>query len=307
MLDSLVRKSLVTAEQIGRSYPLRLLETIRQFAEDQLAATGPIEQLRDRHAAYYAEQAVAHWGLWDGPDQRVALDWVDVELANLRLGFRWATDRGELDTAAAIAAHAAMLGWALQRFEPVGWAEELLPAATRRSGATAPPLRGRQRVHTHRPSRRRPRLRRDRGRPGGRSSLRPLSRRLEQLLGGAAHVFAGGYERGLEICAGLAAQSGLAHVYGLCGQTQVLAVLGRYGRRPAIAEETLAAARAHANPLFVAHALYACGLAYAKTEPARALDILGSGSRLRPRPSTPLLGGEHRRRSSRRRDGARRP
>jgi hypothetical protein len=64
------------------------LETIRQFAEEQLAATGTIGEIRDHHARYFAELAVAHWGMWDGPDQLVALDWVDLELANLRAGFR---------------------------------------------------------------------------------------------------------------------------------------------------------------------------------------------------------------------------
>ena len=282
VLDSLVRKSLVTAEQTGGRTRYGMLETIRQFAEDQLGSTGPIEQLRDRHATYYAEQAVAHWGLWDGPEQRVALDWVDVELANLRLGFRWATDRGELAVAAAIAAHATMLGWALQRFEPIGWAEELLPAATVADLAQLPRLYAAASVCTLT------------GRPddglgyaetavslAGDPRYDPFPGDWSSYWVVTAHVIAGGYERGLEICAGLAAQSGLARVWGLCGQTQLLAVLGRSGDATAIAEETLAIARAHANPNFVAHALYECGLAYAKTEPARALDILGSGTRLR--------------------------
>ena len=45
---------------------------------------------------YFAEQAIAHWDIWDGPRQRVAVDWVDAELANLRAGFRWAADQGDL-------------------------------------------------------------------------------------------------------------------------------------------------------------------------------------------------------------------
>ena len=60
----------------------------------------------------------------------VALDWVDVEFANLRAGFRWATDQRDLACAALIAAHTTMLAFALQRFDPVGWAEEILDAAT---------------------------------------------------------------------------------------------------------------------------------------------------------------------------------
>jgi predicted ATPase len=126
----LVRKSLATAERVNGHTRYGLLETIRQFAEDQLAATGTIEQVRDRHTRYFAEQATTHWDLWDGPSQRVAIDWVDVEFANLRVGFRWATDRNDLDAAAAIAAHTAALAWVLPRFEAVGWAEEILDAAT---------------------------------------------------------------------------------------------------------------------------------------------------------------------------------
>ena len=70
VLDSLVRKSLITVEQVGRHARYGMLETIRQFAEERLAATDTIDQVRDRHAAYYAEQAVAHWDLWEGPGYR---------------------------------------------------------------------------------------------------------------------------------------------------------------------------------------------------------------------------------------------
>ena len=68
LLDSLVRKSLVTVERVDRHTRYGMLETIRQFAEEQLAATGTIsDEVRDRHARYFAEQAVAHWDLWEGP------------------------------------------------------------------------------------------------------------------------------------------------------------------------------------------------------------------------------------------------
>ena len=43
-LDSLVRKSLVTAERVNGHTRYGMLETIRQFAEEQLAATGTIER-----------------------------------------------------------------------------------------------------------------------------------------------------------------------------------------------------------------------------------------------------------------------
>src|SRR5262249_13940849 len=102
-------------------------ETIRQYAEDQL---GDNREARDRHASYFASQAAAYWAISDGPRQRETLDWIEVEFANLRSGFRWAADQSEVSTAATIAAHTAMLAWFLQRYEPIGWVEELLAAAT---------------------------------------------------------------------------------------------------------------------------------------------------------------------------------
>ena len=56
LLDSLVRKSLVTVERAGGHARYGMLETIRQFAEDQLAATGTITEVRDRHARYFADR-----------------------------------------------------------------------------------------------------------------------------------------------------------------------------------------------------------------------------------------------------------
>ena len=88
-LDSLVRKSLVTTEQMAGHIRYGMLETVRQFAEEQLAVTGSIEEVRHCHAAYFADRAVAQWGLWDGPGYRSAVDWADAEFDNLRLGFRW--------------------------------------------------------------------------------------------------------------------------------------------------------------------------------------------------------------------------
>ena len=107
-----------------------LFETIRQFAEDRLAEAGALEATRDRHAAHFAREAAARWERWDGPGWRDAVDWVELELANLRAGFRWSAARGELDVATDIAAHAALMGFSVQLFETLAWAEELLDAAT---------------------------------------------------------------------------------------------------------------------------------------------------------------------------------
>ena len=75
VLDSLVRKSLVTRERVERHARYGMLETIRQFAEDQLAAQrqrGP-----GSSRAYFADQAVAHGDVGRAPPACRALDWVD--------------------------------------------------------------------------------------------------------------------------------------------------------------------------------------------------------------------------------------
>ncbi len=129
-LDSLVRKSLVVADHTAARTRYSLFETIRQFAEDRLSEAGALERTRDRHTAHFGREAAARWEHWDGPGWRDAVDWVDVELGNLRSGFRWSAGRGELEVATDIAAHAALMGFSVQLFETLAWAEELLPAAT---------------------------------------------------------------------------------------------------------------------------------------------------------------------------------
>src|SRR5262249_31992872 len=70
VVDSLVRKSRLVVERAGGHARYGMSETIRQFAQEQLAATGTIGAIRDRHARYFAGLAVAHWHMWDGPGQR---------------------------------------------------------------------------------------------------------------------------------------------------------------------------------------------------------------------------------------------
>ena len=83
-----------------------MLETIRQFAEEQLVARGEADEVRTAHARYFAGREADIMALWDSPRQREAYDWFTAELANLRTAFRWAADHGDLDAAAAIATYA---------------------------------------------------------------------------------------------------------------------------------------------------------------------------------------------------------
>jgi len=106
-----------------------MLETIRQFAEDQLVASGAATEVRTAHSRYFAQREADIMALWDNPRQREAYDWSITELANLRTAFRWAADQGDLDAATTIATYAGWLGDLVQTYEPIAWAEELIEPA----------------------------------------------------------------------------------------------------------------------------------------------------------------------------------
>jgi predicted ATPase len=129
VLDALVRKSLLVAGQSFGRTRYSMLETIRQFAEEQLVNSGEADRTRDAHAHYFAAREDDVLALWDSPRQRETYDWLARELSNLRAAFRWAVDRDDLDTGATIAFYASLLGVCSYPFEPVTWAEELIEPA----------------------------------------------------------------------------------------------------------------------------------------------------------------------------------
>jgi len=98
LLPRLVDKSLVSAAGSGtRRY--RLLETIRSYAAERLAACGAGPAVRQQHAAHYlalAEQAAA--GL-RSPDQRAWLDRLFTEQPNLRAALDHTIAIGDVESA----------------------------------------------------------------------------------------------------------------------------------------------------------------------------------------------------------------
>jgi predicted ATPase len=129
LLDALTRKSLVVADRSSAHARFSMLETIRQFAEDQLVQSGRADDARSAHARYFAGREADVLALWDSPRQREAYEWLILELPNLRSAFRWAADTGDLDTAGTIAYYTSFLGNWLQQYEAATWAEELIGPA----------------------------------------------------------------------------------------------------------------------------------------------------------------------------------
>ena len=98
LLPRLVDKSLVSATGRG-TCRYRLLETIRTYAAERLAASGAEPAARRRHAAHYlalAEQAAEQLRT---PDQRACLDRLATEQPNLRAALAHSTTTGDIESA----------------------------------------------------------------------------------------------------------------------------------------------------------------------------------------------------------------
>jgi hypothetical protein len=133
VLDSLVRKSLLHMDRSGVEVRYAMLETIRQFAEEALAAAGDSDDSRDLHASFFAEQSDVHFEILVSEREPLAYRWVHAEIANLSAAFRWSADRCHPDPATRIAVGAHAIAANCLRTETFGWAEEVIELA-RQSG-----------------------------------------------------------------------------------------------------------------------------------------------------------------------------
>ena len=87
IIDSLVRKSLLNVERAETAVRYAMLETIRQFGEEALAGSGFSEDVRDRHAAYFADRSDDAREQFLSNDVHLAHRFVDNEITNLATAF----------------------------------------------------------------------------------------------------------------------------------------------------------------------------------------------------------------------------
>jgi hypothetical protein len=287
VLDSLVRKSLITVQRTGNHNRYGMYETIRQYASEQLAATSTIEIVREAHARYFADLAERNWRRWDGQNQPAVLDWASLELANLRAGFRWAADHGHIGTATAIAAHTALIMWPLQVFEPAGWAEELIESADAAGVPQLPRLYtaaslcvfvGRaNRATTY--AQKAMALARDLRFDG-------FEQEWSRFLGAAAELHATDRpEDALAIVAGQ--PSVLDRMFELVE----LPNAARSDQARIIADETISCLRERGNPMLYAYGLVGYGRAFTDADPQRALAAFREGLDHSRQHGLPLLEG----------------
>jgi predicted ATPase/class 3 adenylate cyclase/DNA-binding CsgD family transcriptional regulator len=101
-LTLLVDKSLVVADGSGGRTRYRLLETVRQYAQEKLGESGEADAVRARHRDHYTALAA----LLDAPagsDYQQRVEQADTELDNLRAAFAWSRENANGEPALVLA------------------------------------------------------------------------------------------------------------------------------------------------------------------------------------------------------------
>lgn len=112
-IASLASKSLLrrTASAGSRTPRFALLETVREYGLERLAASGDSEAVRDAHAAYFLALAERAEPELVGPAQREWLDRLAGDHANMRSAMTWLSERGATSAALRLAAACSWFWW----------------------------------------------------------------------------------------------------------------------------------------------------------------------------------------------------
>ena len=126
LLGALVDKSLVTLQRRPEAVRYRLLETLREYGNDRLAARGERERLLDAHMAHFVEMAERVVGSLRRRRVCRGRSMVSANWDDLRAALIWAVQLGDHERGARLVEAATMFGAFWFRFELADWAERVI-------------------------------------------------------------------------------------------------------------------------------------------------------------------------------------
>ena len=189
-----------------------------------------------------------------------------------------AAERGRLDVATDIAAHAALMGFSVQLFETLAWAEELLDAATKADVPRLPrlytaagyacfvgrPDAARQNAH-----------RATELAAGGRYD--PCEPGYSSFIEALGQVYCGDLDRYVELTGEVAERYGASAATALASYVDGLQSAGASRRRSRSPNSSVAVARQLGNPYWISYALWIAGMAFSRSDSRRALAAWDEG------------------------------
>ncbi len=137
LIGRLVDKSLVIADHTPAGVRFRMLQTLADYASEQLIASGDAERFADRHGRYFADRvAPVERGLF-GHEQQRWMGWLRLEWANITTAIDHALAVDDGETAIRLVAP---LGWYFFMIDEPLAGVEWLHAALACSGSADPRL-----------------------------------------------------------------------------------------------------------------------------------------------------------------------
>jgi predicted ATPase/transcriptional regulator with XRE-family HTH domain len=140
LMTQLVNKSLIIIERAqGQEARYRLLETIRQYANERLLKAGEVERLRNRHFDFFLRWAERVEPLVRGPQQLTWLDLLEADNDNLRAALEWSLAQAEHGEASLRLAGALLMFWSRRGHMSEGhaWLSRALVSQNAPSAGTA--------------------------------------------------------------------------------------------------------------------------------------------------------------------------
>ena len=143
LLTLLVDKSLVAAESTSGRTRYRLLETVRQYAQERLGESGQADAVRNRHRDHYTAMAARlDTPARTGHEQR--LEQTETEIDNLRAAFAWSRENSDIELASQLASSLQPLWPGHGRIrEGLAWFDAVLTDQSAHPADVAPAVRAR--------------------------------------------------------------------------------------------------------------------------------------------------------------------
>ncbi|HET9328685.1 MAG TPA: NB-ARC domain-containing protein, partial [Candidatus Eisenbacteria bacterium] len=289
-IASLVARSMTLALNTEGSTRYRLLETLRQFGQERLLASGGAPDVRQRHVRYFADFMTRAWaGLWSTN----ASSWIRAvgrEFENLRVAVYAAVDLRDREALGALLKPHYFWAWHSQRYEVGDWAEAALEVSPEPAFARSVAVH--LRVH------------------GGRTEDGTrLAAKLEDpdnagdpdavCLWALAHVSAAIATQGSDVPVWMrravvaGERTGNAALATLLRSMQVvfMTMVGEMDAARRIAVEEYDQAKAIGNPITLCEATFHMGRAHADIDPEAALEYFDRTAELAEKHGLPFYAG----------------